>query len=242
MTNLRLNDDEPGAPAADRAGGMSGQKRFALAGLALIGVIAAGVYLLADRDTAAATEVLQEVPEIPSLTESRVRSGAAPAVQATAPGTGTAAEPVCLGPSPGPTFSCHPDGWRLGPPPVAAPTGSGGSGRTDRSAGCVTEMPGPSFVCQNGLWTIAGGAGSPAPGNPVVDAPRPGESACGLPAPGTGWVCENNTWVMPPSPVPDVPVMPTSSPVTPASPEPSAEPSAPETIQPSATPQTTQGP
>jgi hypothetical protein len=222
MTNLPLNDEPPAAVAT---GPMSSQKRFALAGLALVGVIAAGVYLFAERDTAVATEVIQEVPEVQSLPESRVRSGGAPAVQAGPPGTTAAAEPVCQGPSPGPTFSCHPDGWRLGPPPAPAATGNGGSGRTDRSAGCVTEMPGPSFVCQNGLWTIAaapGATSNPATVNPT-GTPRAGESACASPAPGTGWVCENNTWVMPPSPVPEVPVMPTSP-----------EPPASDPIQPSA--------
>src|SRR5690606_18369009 len=79
-------------------------------------------------------------------------------------------------------------------------------GRTDRAAGCLTEQPGPSLVCQDGLWVIAGAN----PARPT--STQSSRDECPPPAPGSDWTCEDGAWVPPDEPG--------RQPVPPARPEP----------------------
>jgi hypothetical protein len=110
--------------------------------------------------------------------------------------------------------------WQLGPA-VGQGAGAGPGGR---SAGCVTAQPGPSFVCQDSTWVIAGtdgmtgsqpGApsGTPRSGTTAAGTTSPGSrtasgstlpasagspsTTCAQPAPGVDWTCQNGRWTAP---------------------------------------------
>lgn len=177
-----------------------GSKWLAVTGLAVVGVLAGAVYLAVSQPVTPDV-VVQEVREVPPLSSSP-RVAAPPNLQgttATGASSGStstngeaAAEPTCQGPQPGPSWSCHPEGWQVGPPP--APVASGG-GRIDRAGGCLTEQPGNGFTCQNGLWVLAGTSSNSLAGPGQNQAA--GEPDCRAPRPGNDWVCENGAWIPP---------------------------------------------
>ena len=98
----------------------------------------------------------------------------------------------CVGPNPGPEWSCvkgawlPPAGWAP-PPPPAPPTS------------CPGAPPVQGWVCVNGGWLppdhplALGGAPGPAP------APVPPPSTCTTVKPATNWVCVNGGWLPPDS-------------------------------------------
>jgi len=74
----------------------------------------------------------------------------------------------------------------------AAPPSNGGGGGAGRASGCVTDPPGPSFTCQNGVWIMttstgapSGAAPQPTPSSPSTLSTTPGSNTSPSSNPGT---------------------------------------------------------
>jgi hypothetical protein len=173
----------------ERQPGESGQRKHSdrswLIGLAVAGLLATGVSVVAVR----------EAPRPVVITQEATRSRSAPP----RPDSTETEEVQCEGVPPGPGWGCHEGRWQFGAP--TSTSGSSGSatsgdgGRADRMSGCLSDRPGPSFVCQNGLWMIVvdGAGGSSVPMARDVRGTDP--ERCPPPDPGDGWTCREGGWV-----------------------------------------------
>lgn len=217
---LLRHTDDGDRPPSDELGSAAHWRHDYRVRVALVAaaVMVAGLYVTALRNTGDVQVITEEMEEV-DLRPPRPRGdGSAPSPFAAVAAT-DGEEPVCEGLSPGPSWSCHSGRWQLGPPPEQAAIGGG---RIDRAAGCLTEQPGPLFVCQNGLWMIESGGTSPSSPAPAT-AGATARNVCPQPAPGSDWTCEDGAW-QPPEPsaliIPVPPVPDGSTPIPPLPPVP----------------------